>query len=219
MSSQTSSVRGVTPMALQKPDGALSRSMIRQRRPCRTSSAAMVRPTGPAPTTRTSGASAVLMPFLRVRRSHSTTPAAARAWSPQLHRPSEQPAPPPARQAERHCSLPKGTRPHNSAPRRVQVRTTPRAAPYYGCQRERTDAWQFLLLRLRRDRPRCRPAWERYEVAASNHSMTSSASASSVGGIVRPRSRAVSALMTSSNLLDCTTGRSAGLAPLSTRPT
>src|SRR5262249_26042551 len=45
------------------------------------------------------------------------------------------------------------------------------------------------------------------------HSITSSARASSMGGTARPSIRAVSALMTRSNLLDCTTGRSAGLAP------
>src|SRR6266508_6627988 len=52
----------------------------------------------------------------------------------------------------------------------------------------------------------------------SHHSITSSAVASSVGGTVRPSILAVWALMTSSNLLDCTTGRSAGLAPLRMRP-
>ena len=41
---------------------------------------------------------------------------------------------------------------------------------------------------------------------------------SSVSGTVRPSILAVSALMTSSNLVDCTTGRSAGLAPLRMRP-
>ena len=45
--------RGVTPIALQYPDGFSSRSMIRQRAPCRASSAASVSPTGPAPTTST----------------------------------------------------------------------------------------------------------------------------------------------------------------------
>ena len=50
------------------------------------------------------------------------------------------------------------------------------------------------------------------------HSITSSALASSEVGTVRPSIRAVWALMTSSNLLDCTTGRSAGFAPLRTRP-
>jgi hypothetical protein len=50
------------------------------------------------------------------------------------------------------------------------------------------------------------------------HSITSSARASSVGGISRPSILAVWALMTSSNLLDCTTGRSAGFAPLRMRP-
>jgi len=51
------------------------------------------------------------------------------------------------------------------------------------------------------------------------YSITSSARASSVGGTLRPSIRAVSALMTNSNLLDCTTGRSAGFAPLRMRPT
>src|SRR5262249_62043848 len=74
------------------------------------------------------------------------------------------------------------------------------------------------LLRARRERPRGRRAAEqRYELAPS-HSITSSARARSVGGISRPSILAVSALMTSSNLLACTTGRSAGLAPLRRRP-
>src|SRR6516225_6200983 len=73
------------------------------------------------------------------------------------------------------------------------------------------------LLRARRERPHDRRAAEqRDEVAASHlrgHSITSSARASSVGGTERPGIRAVWALMTSSNLLDCTTGSSAGLGP------
>src|SRR5262249_26242646 len=51
------------------------------------------------------------------------------------------------------------------------------------------------------------------------HSITSSARASNDGGTVMPSILAVSALMTSSNFDDCTTGRSAGFAPLRTRPT
>jgi hypothetical protein len=51
------------------------------------------------------------------------------------------------------------------------------------------------------------------------HSITSSARARSVGGIVRPRARAVLRLMTSSNLVGSCTGRSAGLAPLRMRST
>ena len=50
------------------------------------------------------------------------------------------------------------------------------------------------------------------------HSITSSAVVSSDDGTVRPSSLAVWALMTSSNLLDCTTGRSAGLESLRMRP-
>ena len=51
-----------------------------------------------------------------------------------------------------------------------------------------------------------------------SHSITSSARASRVGGTARPSILAVWALMTSSNLLACSTGRAAGLAPLRMRP-
>ena len=44
--------------------------------------------------------------------------------------------------------------------------------------------------------------------------ITSSARPSSDGGIVRPRALAVFMLITSSNFVGCSTGRSAGLAPL-----
>src|SRR5262249_47500893 len=50
------------------------------------------------------------------------------------------------------------------------------------------------------------------------HSITSSARASSVGGTSRPSILAVWELMTISNLLACTTGRSDGFAPLRMRP-
>ena len=45
------------------------------------------------------------------------------------------------------------------------------------------------------------------------HWITSSARPSSEGGIARPRALAVLRLMTSSNLVGCSMGRSAGLAP------
>ena len=48
--------------------------------------------------------------------------------------------------------------------------------------------------------------------------MTSSATESSDGATVRPSIRALPAFMTSSNLLDWRTGKSAGLAFLRTRP-
>src|SRR5262249_24838396 len=51
-----------------------------------------------------------------------------------------------------------------------------------------------------------------------SHSITSSAMLSSDGGTVRPIRRAVSALITSSNFVDCRTGKSAGFAPLRMRP-
>src|SRR5215471_10150111 len=52
----------------------------------------------------------------------------------------------------------------------------------------------------------------------TRHSITSSAIASSPGGNVKPRALAVFKFRTSSNLLSCITGRSAGLAPLRTFP-
>jgi Winged helix-turn helix len=87
---------------------------------------------------------------------------------------------------------------------------------------EESDHRHRHLLGLRCERPRCRSvAEQRDEIAASHlrgHSITSSAMASSDGGTVRPNMRAVVVLMTSSNLVDCTTGKSPGFAPKSTRP-
>jgi hypothetical protein len=54
--------------------------------------------------------------------------------------------------------------------------------------------------------------------AVIRHSITSSASASSFAGISRPSAFAVLKLITSSNLVGCTTGRSAGFSPLRMRP-
>jgi hypothetical protein len=48
--------------------------------------------------------------------------------------------------------------------------------------------------------------------------ITSSAVANSVSGLVRPSALAVVRLIASSNLVDCTTGRSGGFAPLRMRP-
>ena len=52
------------------------------------------------------------------------------------------------------------------------------------------------------------------EKRGTRYSITSSARASSVGGMVSFSILAVSAFMTSSNLLVCRTGRSVGFAPL-----
>src|SRR5215471_6341439 len=74
------------------------------------------------------------------------------------------------------------------------------------------------LLRARRERPRgCRAAEQSDELAAL-HSITSSAMASTPGGISRPSAFAVLRLMISSNLVGAITGRSAGFSPLRIRP-
>src|SRR5262245_18019754 len=80
-----------------------------------------------------------------------------------------------------------------------------------------------VLLRPRRQRPRRRRCAKDGEEGAAvhvcpRHSITSSAMASSEGGTGRSNIRAVSALMTSSNLDACMTGTSAGFAPLRMRP-
>src|SRR5262245_11021800 len=77
-----------------------------------------------------------------------------------------------------------------------------------------SDHWQPRLLRPCRERPRRRRAAEQRDEIAPPHSITSSARASRVGGTSRPSALAVLRLITSSNFVGCSTGRSAGLAPL-----
>src|SRR6516164_6172543 len=79
-----------------------------------------------------------------------------------------------------------------------------------------------FALRPRRERPRGRAAEERDEIAPfhrCNHSITSSARASSVGGTSRPRALAVLRLITNSYLVGACTGKSAGFSPLRMRST
>src|SRR6516225_8920428 len=59
---------------------------------------------------------------------------------------------------------------------------------------------------------------DRTSFAWRTYSITSSTSASKVGGIARPSTLAVLMLMTNSKLVGCITGSSAGLAPWRIRP-
>ena len=82
-----------------------------------------------------------------------------------------------------------------------------RQIPYPGGLRRR----RLCLTRERRgQRPKREPAEERAPV---HYSMISSARTNRDWGIVSPRAFAVFKLMTSSNFVGCSTGRSAGLAP------
>src|SRR5262249_39728289 len=81
---------------------------------------------------------------------------------------------------------------------------------------DEADEWDGLL-RVHRERP-CRRAAEQRDELAALHSITSSASESKLSEIVTPSAFAVFKLITNSNLTVSTTGRSAGLTPLSTRP-
>src|SRR5205823_3096179 len=78
---------------------------------------------------------------------------------------------------------------------------------------EKTDHRHRFLLRTTDKRHRKRRAADNGEKVAPPHSMTSSARCSSDCGTVRPSALAVFRLITSSNLVGCSTGRSAGLAP------
>src|SRR5262245_21966568 len=87
---------------------------------------------------------------------------------------------------------------------------------------EKPNGGRRRLLRASRERPskrsRRRAAEQRYEFAAA-HSITSSAAACKVRGTVRPSIFAVLRLITSSNLVGCSIGRSEGGVPLRMRAT
>src|SRR6516164_6801085 len=72
----------------------------------------------------------------------------------------------------------------------------------------------FALLRARRERPGDRCAAEKRDELAPRHSITSSARASNASGTVKPSALAVFKFMISSKWVGCSTGRSAGWAPL-----
>src|SRR5262249_35774583 len=69
------------------------------------------------------------------------------------------------------------------------------------CAVEKPDHRLRALLCARRERPRSRNADQCDELAPPDHSITSSARASSVGGTSRPRALAVLRLITSSYLV------------------
>src|SRR4029077_11959012 len=70
----------------------------------------------------------------------------------------------------------------------------------------------LALLRPRRERPGCRAAEQRDELPPL-HSITSSARASKVAGTSRPTTFAAVRLITSSNFVGNSTGRSPGFVP------
>ena len=78
---------------------------------------------------------------------------------------------------------------------------------------QHADRRHLRLLRCAGKRPPCGCTAEKRDELAPPHSITSSASASSIGGIAKPSALAVFKLMTRSNLVGCSTARSAGFAP------
>src|SRR5262245_59518363 len=79
------------------------------------------------------------------------------------------------------------------------------------------DGSRRIGLCPRREWPYNRSSPDQRDEFAPSHSITSSARASSVAGTSRPSALAAERLMTSSNLVDCATGKSTGLAPLRMR--
>ena len=128
------------------------------------------------------------------------------------------PARTPTLQAKAIGSAPSLHRPRH--PRRGQIPIAP-AAPSV----PNTPRFPALALFGRRPPERvddlCIPASENLHNNGSDapHSINSSAVASNVGGTLMPSVLAVLRLITSSNLTGCTTGSSAGFAPLRILPT
>src|SRR5262249_3694895 len=87
------------------------------------------------------------------------------------------------------------------------------------CSAEEPNHRHRWLLCVCAERPSRSRTGEQSDELASLHSMTSSARASTVGGMSRPRALAVLRLITSSYLVGACTGRSAGFSPLRTRST
>ena len=81
-----------------------------------------------------------------------------------------------------------------------------------------SDSWADIPGRQLRAKSGCEQSQQAPCTVATIYSITSSATESSDGGTVSPIILAVSVLMTSSNLVDCTTGKSAGFTPLRMRP-
>src|SRR5713226_5119501 len=95
------------------------------------------------------------------------------------------------------------------------------AGPYIPVKLRRTQCEQMSSgLPLKADIPRYSRNVSNLHISGSRepYSITSSARASSEGGTVSPRALAVFRLMTSSNLVGCITGKSAGFSPLRIRP-
>src|SRR5215471_3247289 len=82
------------------------------------------------------------------------------------------------------------------------------------CGVEEPNHGHRRLLSMRSKRPRHRRTAEQRDELAALHSITSSARASNASGTVKPSALAVFILMISSKWVGCSTGRSAGRAPL-----
>src|SRR6516162_323692 len=104
----------------------------------------------------------------------------------------------------------------------LEKRRNQMAGAFDRCAPQEPDHRHRRLLRARRERP-CHSAAEQSDEFASfhpgDHSITSSARASSVSGTVRPSARAVVMLITKSYLVGACTGRSPGFSPLRMRST
>src|SRR5262249_17963997 len=97
-------------------------------------------------------------------------------------------------------------------------RTQPRRIPIRRLAAEIADHGRRLL-RARRERPRNRRAAKQRDELAAFHSITSSARRRIAVGSSMPIALAVLRFTTISNLVGCSIGKSAGLAPRAKRST
>ena len=111
--------------------------------------------------------------------------------------------------------------PSSASPcRKADKRAWPSASSGGEIHKGADEAHRLGRLSTRSKRPPHRRAAEHgYELATSFHSITSSASESSIGGTSRPRVLAVLRLIARSYLVGAWTGRSAGFSPLRIRST
>ena len=93
--------------------------------------------------------------------------------------------------------------------------------PFKGrIQKRKTNFLQVVIFGLQRAAgPYSRAKNESMQRSEQYYSITSSAKASNIGGISNPSALAVFKLMTNSNRVGNSTGRSAGFAPWSMRAT
>jgi hypothetical protein len=158
----------------------------------------------PAITALPTGSCQICCQLIEYRRSRIARPERHRRDSASPRVPRSAPAP-----TSRRSPAQADTR---SSSHTNRVFATCPAAPSRGAQVVGSEGCRLTAARPAGERLMTAPGG--IEPDGRGHSMISSARASTDGGIVRPRAFAVLRLTTRSNLVGCSTGSPAGVAPL-----